>query len=105
VTAVFSPHGDRIVTTSFDNTARIFNAATAELTAVLRGHAGRLTGGVFSGDGRWVATSGNDGTARISGSFSGTARAASPFPCFGHSGEIASTRSLCALIRIKRPLS
>ena len=36
--AAFSPDGSRIVTASWDNTARIWDAATAKEIAVLRGH-------------------------------------------------------------------
>ena len=35
---LFSPHGSRIVTASYDKTARIWDAATAKEIAVLRGH-------------------------------------------------------------------
>jgi WD40 repeat protein len=36
--AAFSPDGTRIVTASYDGTARIWDAATAKEIAVLRGH-------------------------------------------------------------------
>ena len=39
--AAFSPDGSRIVTASWDKTARIWDAASAKEIAVLRGHEGR----------------------------------------------------------------
>ena len=38
MSAAFSPDGSRIVTASWDKTARIWDAATAKEIAVLRGH-------------------------------------------------------------------
>jgi WD40 repeat protein len=40
--AAFSPDGKRIVTASWDKTARIWDAATAKEIAVLRGHDGEV---------------------------------------------------------------
>jgi hypothetical protein len=54
--AAFSPDGSRIVTASWDNTARIWDAATAKEIAVLRGHDERLYSAVFNPDGSRIVT-------------------------------------------------
>jgi hypothetical protein len=64
-TAAFSPDGSRIVTSSWDKTARIWDAATAEEIAVLRGHEDRVTSAAFSPDGSRIVTASGDKTARI----------------------------------------
>jgi WD40 repeat protein len=63
--AAFSPDGSRIVTASDDNTARIWDAATATEIAVLRGHKGWVKSAAFSPDGSRVVTASRDRTARI----------------------------------------
>jgi hypothetical protein len=61
----FSPDGARIVTASSDNTARIWDAATAKEIAVLRGHERPVFSAVFSPDGARIITASSDNTARI----------------------------------------
>ena len=63
--AAFSPNGDRIVTASFDKTARIWNVEDGSEIAVLKGHQARARDSLFSPDGSRVATAARDGTARI----------------------------------------
>ena len=63
--AAFSPTGDRIVTSSFDKTARIWNVEDGSEIAILKGHQALLERASFSPDGSRVATAGRDGTARI----------------------------------------
>lgn len=65
ITATYSPDGSRIVTASFDNTGRIWDARSGAVLAVLAGHAGRLWAAVFSPDGTHIATASYDKTARI----------------------------------------
>jgi WD40 repeat protein len=60
----FSPDGRRIVTTSLDKTARIWDVTTQQQIAVLRGHTDHVWSGAFSPDGRRIVTAG-DSTARI----------------------------------------
>jgi WD40 repeat protein len=48
VSAVFSPDGQRIVTASFDKTARVWNAATGQVIAKLEGRSGVVSSAVFS---------------------------------------------------------
>ena len=61
----YSPDGTRIVTASFDNTARIWDATTGQQVMQLNGHADRLRYAAFSPDGLRVVTASHDKTARI----------------------------------------
>ena len=63
--ASFSPDGRRILTASFDRTATLWDARTAQPLIVLRGHSDRLWCAAFSPDGRRVITGSRDGTARV----------------------------------------
>ena len=65
IDAVFSPDGQRIVTASQDNTARVWNAATGQLVAKLEGHSGAVWHAAFSPDGQRVVTASQDSTARV----------------------------------------
>jgi WD40 repeat protein len=59
--ARFSPDGNRVVTSSWDNTARIWNIAGPRAEVKLVGHAGYVNDAAFSpGDGRYVATAARD---------------------------------------------
>jgi len=63
--AEFSPDGRRVVTASFDKTARVWDAQTGlPLTGPLN-HAGRLWSAQFSPDGLCVVTASDDKTARV----------------------------------------
>ncbi|KAF8799989.1 WD40 repeat-like protein, partial [Phlegmacium glaucopus] len=61
----FSPDGLHIVSTSGHNTARIWNAATGECEAELKGHSGSVYSAVFSSDGMHIVSASEDNTARI----------------------------------------
>jgi WD40 repeat protein len=63
--AAWSPDGRRIVTASWDKTARIWDAATGRQLAVLSGHRSSLMSAAFSPDGRRIVTASGDKTARI----------------------------------------
>ena len=66
LSAVWSPDRARIVTAGQDGTARLWNAWTGEVEAVLRGHEDEVNSAVFSRpDGQLVATASRDGTARV----------------------------------------
>ena len=60
-----SPDGSRIVTTSEDKTARLWDSATGAPLATLAGHTAWVTGAVFSPDGTLILTRSLDDTARI----------------------------------------
>ena len=63
--AGFFPDGRRVVTRSFDQTARVRDAETGRKVAALRGHKGNGTNSAsFSADGQRIVTASLDGTAR-----------------------------------------
>ena len=63
--AAFSPDGKRIVTTSTDDTARVWDAVTGKTIMVLSGHDGAVMSAAFSPDGSRIVTGSLDKTARI----------------------------------------
>src|SRR5262249_35151089 len=65
VSAAFSPDGTRVVTASWDNTARVWDAATGKpLTRSLE-HQAEVVSAAFSPDGTRVVTANWDNTARV----------------------------------------
>jgi WD40 repeat protein len=62
---VFDPSGSHALTTSFDSTARLWDASTGAQLAVLRGHGGSVSSAVFDPTGTRVLTASYDHTARI----------------------------------------
>ncbi len=72
--AAFDRSGKRIVTASYDKTARIWDVATGRQIAMLKGHHGAVERAGFSPDGRLVVTAARDGTARIWDAVSGAQR-------------------------------
>jgi WD40 repeat protein len=61
----FSPGGERVVTSSDDNTARIWRIDSGEAAHVLKGHTAGVSSAVFAPDGKRVLTASADSTARI----------------------------------------
>jgi WD40 repeat protein len=66
----FSPDGNAIVTSSGDNTARLWTA-DGQLVKELRGHTRPLAGALFSPDGKFVVTASADNTVRVWDSLDG----------------------------------
>jgi WD40 repeat protein len=62
--AAFSPDGQRVVTASYDHTARVWNAATGQVIAKLEG-SGSIFSAAFSPDGQRILTAGTDQFALI----------------------------------------
>ncbi len=65
LSAAFSPDGKRVVTASYDQTARLWDASTGKSLAVLSGHQGLVWSAAFSPDGKRVVTASDDKTARL----------------------------------------
>jgi WD40 repeat protein len=63
--AAFSPDGSLIVTASDDMTARVWDAASGKVMAVLRGHESYALSAAFTPDGSSIVTGSDDRTARI----------------------------------------
>ena len=70
--ARFSPQGDMVVTGSWDNSAKIWNAKTGQVIRKLEGeHTSFVNTATFSPDGQFVLTASDDGTAKVWGVESG----------------------------------
>jgi hypothetical protein len=63
--AQFSPDGQRVVTASEDNTARVWDAATGNAIGQPMKHEGVVYSARFSPDGQRVVTASEDNTARV----------------------------------------
>jgi WD40 repeat protein len=63
ISAEFSPNGKRIVTASFDGTAKVYNLETKE-TATIQ-HLALVVSAKFSSDGKRIVTASDDSTAII----------------------------------------
>ncbi|MBX3434713.1 MAG: protein kinase [Pirellulales bacterium] len=84
--ADLSPDGSRVVTGSWDRTAKIWDAATGRVVAKLEGaHEGYVNAAAFSPDGARILTASDDGTARQWDAATGE-----PLPLVirGHEGRI-----------------
>jgi WD40 repeat protein len=86
LSAVFSPDGTRIVVTSLDKTAGIWDAASGSVIATLKGHEGPVLSAAFSPDGTRVVTASRDNTARLWDTASGRELIALK----GHKGPVVS---------------
>ena len=61
----FSPDGRRIVTGSYDKTAKVWDTTTGRLVHTLEGHSNRIVAVAFSPDGKRIVTGSDDSTARV----------------------------------------
>ena len=64
-TAIYSPDGKRIVTSSLDNSVKIWEVSSGLLLANLKGHTDTVTTALYSPDGKKIMTACEDGTAKI----------------------------------------
>jgi len=61
----FSPDGARLLTTSGDRSARVWDASTGQVQLILAGHTDGVRGGGFSRSGSRILTTSDDRTARV----------------------------------------
>ena len=71
--AQFSPDGQRVVTASFDKTARLWDALSGKAIGEPMQHQDEVYSARFSPDGKRVVTASGDGTARLWDALSGKA--------------------------------
>ncbi len=84
--AAFSPDGARVVTASYDHTARIWDAIGGRQLVALNGHTDWVMSAAFNPDGTKVVTASHDGTARIWDAATGKQLIA----LSGHTGGVVS---------------
>src|SRR5204862_134768 len=61
----FCPDGKRVVSASYDGTAKVWDLGTGDEPITLRGHEGRVMATAFSPDGWRLATASSDHTAKL----------------------------------------
>jgi WD40 repeat protein len=61
----FSPDGQRIVTGSWDRTAKVWEAASGKELLTLQGHSATVCSVAFSPDGQRIVTASEDHTAKV----------------------------------------
>src|SRR2546430_1488517 len=60
-----SPDGARIASASGDQTVKLWDAATGQETATLKGHTGEVYSVAFSPDGARIASASEDGKVKV----------------------------------------
>jgi WD40 repeat protein len=63
--AEFNHDGTRVLTTSYDETARMWDTQSGKQLAIFSGHHDVVNSAAFSADDRFVTTASWDGTARV----------------------------------------
>jgi WD40 repeat protein/serine/threonine protein kinase len=82
--AYFSRTGDRLLTVSYDRTARLWSVPEGRLLHTLKGHSDAVYSGGFSADGKQVITASADKTARVWSAETGVLQ----FVLGGHDGPV-----------------
>ncbi|KAG9519327.1 WD40 repeat-like protein, partial [Aureobasidium melanogenum] len=78
----FSPDGKLVASASWDNTVRLWDAASGQARSTLESHSNRVSTVAFSADGKLVASASDDTTVKLWDAASGQARSTLE----GHSG-------------------
>jgi WD40 repeat protein len=82
----FSPDGNRLISGSFDKTARIWNVRTQKTIHILKGHSDHIYAVAFSPDGSIAVTGSNDDTLKLWNAKSGFLIKT----LYGHTGDARS---------------
>ena len=81
-----APDGTWLATAGYDETVRVWDAATGQCRATLTGHTDRVTAVAIAPDGTWLATASDDGTAGVWDAVTGENRAT----LTGHTGRVTA---------------
>ncbi|MEH2305913.1 nSTAND1 domain-containing NTPase, partial [Nostoc sp.] len=65
ISVAFSPDGKTIASASFDNTVKLWDAATGKEITTLKGHSEAVYGVAFSPDGKMIASASSDKTVKL----------------------------------------
>ncbi len=65
LSVAFSPDGRRIVSGSFDDTIKVWDATTGQESLTLKGHTNYVWGAAFSPDGRRIVSGSKDNTIKV----------------------------------------
>jgi WD40 repeat protein/serine/threonine protein kinase len=65
VSVAFSPDGTQLASASWDQTVKVWDAATGQETRTLKGHTGAVYSVSFSPDGTRLASASGDGTVKV----------------------------------------
>jgi WD40 repeat protein len=82
----FSPDGRRLASASLDKTVKVWDAASGQETATLRGHTDSITSVCFSPDGKCLASASNDQTVKVCKAHPSTV----PLTLEGHTASVTS---------------
>lgn len=80
----FSRDGSKLLTSSYDGTARLWDVTNGEQIRPLIGHSNWVWDASFSPDGQWIVTASQDGTAIVWDTVTGEPNA----PFTGHDGAV-----------------
>ncbi len=89
----FSPNNDRLITTSYDKTCRVYDLKSDTTTISLTGHTGVISNAAFTSDQRFLATTSWDKTINVWDVSTGAYRLTGATSLVGgHEGSVSSCK-------------